>query len=352
MRAPEADSLWAVEAWRGVAALLVLATHWAPLAGGHNALTAFGFTGVNLFFVISGFVFAPHALGLQPLALGPYAVRRLMRIYPAYLVALALYAGLKAAQGQPLPYLLEHVLMLHVQNREMAFHYSPPFWSLPAEASFYAAVPLLALMSRQPWARMGWVLLAMAAAGLRLACLGQADEPQQNLAYVLMHHLPTLLVEFLLGVAAWRMLQTRAGTVRSRWMVGGLGLMGYLAAMVLYGQLQARWGHDWRHGQTGLLAAASFALLLWSTARLQPPPGLARTLGDWAGRLSYGVYLLHPLWGLAVAALLPTLGAAGAVGLGLLGLGLSTWALHRAVEAPARAWGRRWSAQKTSVSPG
>lgn len=51
--------VWSVEYWRGVAAVLVVWTHWAAALGQHQGLAAFAFTGVDIFFVISGFVFAP-----------------------------------------------------------------------------------------------------------------------------------------------------------------------------------------------------------------------------------------------------------------------------------------------------
>lgn len=344
-----AETQWAVEAWRGIAALLVLSTHWAPLAGGHNPLTAFAFTGVDVFFVISGYVFAPHVLGLEAQPLGPYAVRRLLRIYPAYLVALAVYALWKWQAGAPLLYLGEHVLMLHVQSREMAFYYSPPFWSLPSEVAFYAAVPVLAWMSRGRHAAWAWVGLVVLAGAARLAFVALADVQTQNIAYLLVHHLPGLLIEFLMGTWAWRQVQRRhaagADAGRSAWPWWGLGLLLFGAATAAYWALEHLRGSHWLHGQLSLLAAAAFALVLVGTAQAQPTGAAPRALGWWAGRLSYGVYLLHPLWGLALAAWVPRWGPAAGLGLAALGLAASALALHLAVEEPMRRWGRRWAQQ-------
>jgi exopolysaccharide production protein ExoZ len=343
------EGQWAVEAWRGVAALLVLSTHWAPLAGGHNLLTAFAFTGVDVFFVISGYVFAPHVLGRANMALAPYALRRLLRIYPAYLVALALYAVWKFHTGAPLLYLGEHLLMLHVQSREMAFYYSPPFWSLPSEVAFYAAVPLLAWMSRGRHAAWAWVGLVVLAAVARVAFAAMADVQGENLAYLLVHHLPGLLIEFLMGTWAWRQVQRRAepgvAVERSGWRWWAAGLLLYGAATAGYWALEHLRGSQWLHGQLSLLAAAAFALVLVGTAQAQPTGAAPRALGWWAGRLSYGVYLLHPLWGLALAAWVPRWGPAAGLGLAALGLAASALALHLAVEEPMRRWGRRWAQQ-------
>ena len=86
--------LWVVEAWRGVASALVVWAHWAAPLGLPMGFTAFAFTGVDLFFVLSGFVFAPVLMQRPVPSLRAYALRRVLRIYPAYLAALALYVAL------------------------------------------------------------------------------------------------------------------------------------------------------------------------------------------------------------------------------------------------------------------
>lgn len=337
---PADQGLLTVEGWRGLAAFMVLLTHWAPTLGGHNPLTAFGFTGVDVFFVISGFVFAPALLGRQPVHLATYARRRVMRIYPAYLVALGVYVALAAWQERPLLYLGEHLLMAHVQNREMAFYYAPPLWSLPSELQFYACVPLAAwLLVRLPAG--AWVTLGGLALVLRVGLLWQADGAAQNTAYVLLHHLPGLLVEFWLGAWAWSQHQGQGwkGAQRLRWV--GVGGLLVLACLVAYHLLEnGPNGPDWRNGQVGLGVAAGFAGVLAATAGLGPR-GAWAALCQWAGRLSYGVYLLHMAWLVPMAWWAQTLGPAPAAALATGGLLLSAWVLHTVVEEPARRWARR-----------
>ena len=71
--------LWVVEAWRGVASALVVWAHWAAPLGLPMGFTAFAFTGVDLFFVLSGFVFAPVLMQRPVPSLRAYALRRVLR---------------------------------------------------------------------------------------------------------------------------------------------------------------------------------------------------------------------------------------------------------------------------------
>ena len=351
MGSPGAAPLWVVEAWRAVAALMVLWAHWGVPLGwpgaGPQGWMRFAFTGVDLFFVLSGFVFAPLLLQHPAPSLRAFALRRVSRIYPAYLVALALYVLLAWQAGRPLLHVTEHVLMGHLQSREMAFYYHPAFWSLPVEVAFYAALPLLAVWLAQGRVAAGgeglgqglrWPLLLGLALLLRLALLAGADGAAQNLAYVLLNHLPGLLVEFLLGVWVWQWAQrplSRAGA----WAWGLAGLAGWCVLAAVFVQLPAS-VQAWPGGQLALGAALCFALMLRATLLL-PTGGVAvQALARWGGRLSYSVYLLHTAW---VAPALVWAGRWGAgVGsvLALAALLMSCLALHWAVEEPIRRWGR------------
>lgn len=110
---------------------MVVYAHYRPFVSPDVSLLSFSFTGVDLFFVLSGFVFAPYLFG-RPLALREFAVRRFFRIYSAYFLALGIYVGLKTLTSEDLPYVGQHLLFAHLQTREMAFFYNPAFWSLPA----------------------------------------------------------------------------------------------------------------------------------------------------------------------------------------------------------------------------
>jgi len=335
------QTLWTIEAWRGVAAWMVVYAHFHALAGVDVPLLRFAYTGVDLFFVLSGFVFAPYLFG-APLDPAAFAVRRFFRIYPAYLLAVLLYFALKWQAGEPLKYVWQHLTFAHVQSREMTFYYNPAFWSLPAEVEYYLALPLLALFSRGGAVR--FAALVAVALGLRLA-IGHASDPDaENRAFIWLHHLPGMGLEFMLGACAW-VLAKRLGATPVRLAVFGLGLAGWIALAALFAvQGDAGLNAGPLRGQISWLAALCFAAIVAATAR--PPaaaPPAAIRLALWAGRLSYGTYLLHIAALRIVQPRAETLGPTVAT---LLACALTlggAWVLYTLWEDPWRRLGRAWS---------
>ena len=121
-----------IEGLRGLAAVLVVITHFARFVTSEPGLWAFTSTGVDLFFVLSGYVFAPYFF-TRPLNYRTHLVRRFFRLYPMYVVALAVYMTLKPA-GEAFNHFWVHLFMLQtLQGLDIAFFYNPAFWSLPPE---------------------------------------------------------------------------------------------------------------------------------------------------------------------------------------------------------------------------
>jgi len=146
---PELDGL------RALAIVLVLARHslrpfisedtYQPVAAlGPVDLTPFllnGWTGVDLFFVLSGFLIGRQAWRRDGLA--RFWLRRLTRIAPAYLACLAVVAvGITARGDWPKAgaSFAAHLLMLQDYT---GAGFVPAFWSLGAEEKFYLAAPLI-----------------------------------------------------------------------------------------------------------------------------------------------------------------------------------------------------------------
>ena len=122
--------------------------HWVTRTLEH------GHYGVQLFFVISGFVlalpFASHYLcGSKPVSLRAYFLRRLTRLEPPYVLSMLLFFSLLVLQlghsaRELVPHLTASLLYLH----NIAYGAGSPInavaWSLEVEIQFYVLVPLLA----------------------------------------------------------------------------------------------------------------------------------------------------------------------------------------------------------------
>jgi peptidoglycan/LPS O-acetylase OafA/YrhL len=127
----------------------------ATVGSVHQGLLARGIEqgkyGVELFFVVSGFVLAlPYVAwqaGGSPVSVGRYLLRRLTRIEPPYLVAMTLIfvAGLVAGAGVGWSNFLASIAYLHGVVFGRASPLNGPAWSLEVEVQFYLVVPLLAI---------------------------------------------------------------------------------------------------------------------------------------------------------------------------------------------------------------
>jgi len=115
----------------------------------HFSPSAYGWSGVDLFLLISGFLIHANSISKPgPPAWKSFFSKRSFRIYPPYLFALVLF-GLWFG-----PYSFEqwtwHLSMLFNLNEQTFYAINPSFWSLTLEMQLYAVYPLL------PWFRGRW----------------------------------------------------------------------------------------------------------------------------------------------------------------------------------------------------
>src|SRR6202022_2870038 len=109
--------------------------------------------GVEIFFVLSGFlIYRPfvssHLVGTRLDGLRHYAARRLLRIYPAYLVALIFLKLLGDIDLRGFSALAKHSTLTYLYSRDIGGLGIAQSWTLVVEVSFYAFVPLWALVVR------------------------------------------------------------------------------------------------------------------------------------------------------------------------------------------------------------
>lgn len=338
---------WSVELLRGVAAIMVMYAHYHALAGIERNLLGFAFTGVDLFFVISGFVFAPYFFG-KTLRWLPFFIRRFFRIYPLYFVALCLYALQRYSSGQGVDHFLSHLFFLHtIASKEIAFYFNPAFWSLPPEVEFYLALPILCAVFAGTGRVVGLAVLALGVHWALVTGMG-LGETWKPVFEITLFHLPGLLVEFSLGAVAWRVVAAGPGP-RLRLMLGAVGAVLWFALARIFQEggdaaIDATW---WLHGNLGVWAATAYALLLAAfVGLLVRPHAVLRAVAVRLGDLSFGVYLFHNL----MPAVLEPLKGGLPGGLFALLCVVATlslaWVMHRFYEGPLREMGRELAARQ------
>lgn len=105
----------------------------------------YGWTGVNLFFALSGFLFTllyfdAFYLGAQ--SLREYFLKRIFRIYPLVITLVAI-----TVLSRPMAYsignILSHITLTHAYFKSWRYAINPPMWTLTVEESFYLLVPVL-----------------------------------------------------------------------------------------------------------------------------------------------------------------------------------------------------------------
>ncbi|HET7731065.1 MAG TPA: acyltransferase [Usitatibacter sp.] len=335
----EVGNIPAFDGMRGVAVLWVIGFHYValreaaadPWVEALRALPALdsivrnGYLGVDLFFLISGFLLMLpwylHARSGQPApAAGPFYARRFRRIAPAYYVQLAalFLVVIPLLRGADYWKRDLYVIAWNVAAHGGFVHNTSPLtsgsmgingalWTLAVEAQYYLLLPLLApLLVRAPL-RSAAIAFAVAIAwqhaarhGLEpiVAAYQRAGAhwawPENVIRVLLVTQLPSYLGHFALGSLlgrAWLLARERPPSPRERLSVA---LAGWMGALVVFALLASRipvWGE-----QTWLLTTAALGALLYAAAR--GDGALARVLlarGPLAfvGRISYSAYLWH-----------------------------------------------------------
>jgi peptidoglycan/LPS O-acetylase OafA/YrhL len=153
-----------VDGLRAIAASTVILYHAGYETGAvHNrvygAYVTRGNIGVTLFFLISGFLlyrpFVAHRLiGAPGTRLRDYARRRLLRILPAYWVALTVLALWPGLPGNVFgPDWWRYYGFLQVYSDRTVLGGIGPAWTLCVEMSFYVALPIFAVLVSAALAR-------------------------------------------------------------------------------------------------------------------------------------------------------------------------------------------------------
>lgn len=274
--------LAALDGLRGVAACGVAFLYHpllelsAPVAASAPAavlwLRAWAWSCVDLFFVISGYIFAHVYLGTKRLDcahFGSFWRARFARLYPLHFVMLIVCAFLfGAAQVNTGLAFVAHLFMLQAFVNPEVRHFNGPAWSVSVEMACYALFALGAVRSDKVmrWITAGAIVIPL----LYLAVLGRPGGPWFGECF------PRGPLGFFIGQLLWRCRDRIARIPAPVLMV--MALLGF--SLVGVGPASPLFALD-------LLVWPAVACLALRMAALKRGPLL------WLGDRSYAVYMIH-----------------------------------------------------------
>ena len=335
-----------IDLLRFVAALSVLFYHYAFRGYAADDLSAmpypalaplakYGYLGVELFFMISGFVILMSVRGGS---LRDFAISRVVRLYPAYWACCSISMAAIVLLGAPrfhvgLGQFIANLTMLHgfvgIDSVDGAY------WSLAVEMRFYGFVALVLLL--------GQLARAQALLGLWLALALVIEVFPNGKLHTL------LIVDYAAYFAAGALfyLTWRDGWSRAR--AALIGAAWLLALWQVWHSLDAFERHyhtDMNRPLVLVIVTGFFAVMALVASRRTGAIG--RRQWVLAGALTYPVYLLHQNLGyILFNTLYPELSPHLLLALALLLVLALAYLVHarieRRVARPLRGWlGRRW----------
>ena len=294
---------------RGLAITLVFFAHSSFLLspngwqGFLKRLSGFGGLGVELFFVLSGFLITRILLGSKDSAhyFSRFYLRRSLRIFPIYylflgIVFLGIHRWFPAETGaselssaNPLPYLF------YVSNFTQGMGVGDPYlshlWSLSVEEQFYAVWPFIVRFCAKKW---------LVAVAVLLCVLSQAFRFQADIIGVpfeIVHRwtpfsLDALMAGALLGIGTWK----RDGFYFSKISYGVLGWAS-ASTFVAYVCTSLTWPRVQIPAFTGRVPLL-ILFVIWILVCINDSQAISSRFFNmrWLrqiGKISYGIYIWH-----------------------------------------------------------
>lgn len=347
-----------IDGLRGLAAMMVVITHIAHaaavkhpgiLGASVETLADLGRHGVQIFFVLSGFVIA-HSVSRGAHSfryLGLFAGRRFVRLDLPYwciialeLVLLAISGLVMAQYARDLPSTGEIVAnAMYLQVFLGYEHILPVFWTLCYEVQFYLAFVLALVLlaklrefglSSRTTKQVATIALT-ASFCLSLAIyLGQLPMPHQALFF-------DRWFQFAFGVATYLYFRGRCS---GAWIAAGT--LACIAGAAAFGADGYRVISTLVTAATGLAILASLRFAWWNSLMVGPSM-------QFLGRISYSLYLIHTSIGWRTTVLAremmgsaySTAAAYLAFGLGVLASVVGAWVMYLLIERPAISIARK-----------
>jgi len=321
--------LESIDGLRGLACLIVLLYHsyvffgyiaWPRLSFGsfplfHRNVFAYGYGGVDLFFVLSGFCLTYPIVSRpeRPVDWKQYAVNRVRRIIPPYWAALLLFGCLSLwiTHDTIQPFASQQILGW-VGTRQVIYSvvlvshtFNGSFWTLPVEWRWYFVLPALIWL----WRRIkgGGVLLCLIPFSLVSIFLLMPSH-QEQLKFIvspLFSYMPL----FGLGIWAASLAVSQESYKGEHWIkkLTPIGLAFTLIVVVMFAPLDV----PYFGGVSVLLRLLTWGPFCFFLVLAATQEGLIRHIVSWhplvkVGTFSYSLYLTHePFLHMAAALILP-----------------------------------------------
>lgn len=355
------NRLYGLDTLRAIAIIIVLIYHYRVVVSTENIfgfMSQLGWTGVDLFFVLSGYLIGNQILSAfakgENFSLKLFYIRRLLRTLPNYYFVLALYfifpVALSGTATAPLWSFFTFTQNLDMRAGETFTH----SWSLCIEEQFYLIFPVIALLiayAKRSIA-IGWIalvsamVLAILLRGFNWLSQGEAAISMQSFMEHIYYSSFTRFDELLPGVAIALLKNFHPATYAAILRRGNLLLIVGLVSVGAMFYIFKNYAYIEGYGRTFQVTtfgysflAISFAILV--LAALSPNSVLHRIRIPGAANIalwSYAIYLIHkPLFQLLKAPLTEYgIDINGGMGVAII---MTTsifcgWALYFFVETP------------------
>lgn len=328
------------------AAWVVLFSLWPRLDVGFTpAIVGKGYLGVEVFFILSGFILCHVYLPAAEegrFRYGAFLWARLARIYPLHLVTMAaigLFGAAALLAGRAIdpnilstPAVMPNLLLVHAWGLAPVSGWNHPSWSISAEWFAYLAFPAFAWIAirlrKAPEAALAGALVLLFSLNAIFAKLTGFPLTQATIAWGALRIVPC----FAYGAALY--LFRRSGAVQRRTTAHvGAAIFG---AALLVGAQQGL-------PDPVLVALAGGLILFLAALSSTGSNALTHPTLVYLGEISYSIYMVHTLWDLVLVN-----GAASALHLQDKRLPLGLWlvlvtgvvplaaASYHLIERPAR----------------
>jgi peptidoglycan/LPS O-acetylase OafA/YrhL len=366
---PVMPSLPAIDGLRAVAVTAVLLYHlpeaWLPG----------GFLGVDVFFVISGFlitsILTAEAHRTGRIGLRHFWLRRARRLLPALFCMLVVIVAVSAIFARDALSLLASDLpavLGYFTNWWLIFHHvsyfqsvgRPPLvlhlWSLAVEEQFYLVWPVITFLIVRRHGRttlIGWVALVGAiASSLWMAVLFQSSGDPSRVYFGTDSHAGGLLLGAALAIAFPPWNRSSAVRVSARRFLGVIGFASFVGLVVLMTSLNQFSTFTYRGGIQLATVLTAVIILVVTHPAIRSARILAIPILQWIGKRSYAIYLWHwPIFELTRPDVDVSLSGWPLTALRLVLVGIASDLSYRLVEQPFRTgvaqtairelWGRR-----------